>query len=519
MAESDARRRTWLVLMTVALAYATGALVAFLVFGATSIVVLFLPAGVTLSALLLNPPRRWPAILLTVIAVELVIDVRQGISFPYACGFALANTAEPLLGATLLRRNVPGDVDLSQRRDLLAFLGCCVLAGPLLGAVIGATTITIGQDRGWLESFLPFWAGDATGALTMAGTVLAWRGPLRAAVLPLLATVAVTAVGFWPQHLPLFYLPIPLLFGLAFNRSLAVTMPAGLAMAITANTMTSSGHGPWAVLDGPVELKTATLQLFLAVTILGACFLTVGIAERDQALLQVSAARRLQRALLPTIPDARPGVRVRAGYRPADLTHDVGGDWYDVFDLPGDRIGIAVGDIVGHDLAAAAAMARTQATLRVLAQPAPGPSEVLAALERASTLISGSYAGTVGYADLNLTTRLLRYVCAGHPPPLLVTAEAASFLWEGRSLPIAVNPGEHGHGSLTVPDGAHLIFYTDGLIERRGESLQVGLERLAATALGLVRAGVGDLCHELLRAMPAPGPATDDTVVLCLHFP
>lgn len=382
MAKSDVGRRTWLVLTTVALAYAAGAEIAFVVFGATSIVVLFLPAGVTLSALLLQPARRWPAILLVVAAVEIAVDLRHGLARPW--GYALANTAEPLLGALLLRRNVPGRVDLARRHHLLAFLGCCVLAGPLLGAVIGATTITMSQDRGWLASFLPFWAGDAAGALTVAGTVLVWR-PTRMLPVALLATVAVTVLGFWPQHLPLFYLPLPLLFGLAVRQPLAVTMPAGLAMAITANAMTSSGHGPWALLGGPVELTTATLQLFLAVAILGACFLTVGIAERDQALLQVSAARRLQRALLPTLPADRPGVRFSAGYRPADHTHDVGGDWYDVFDLPGDRIGIAVGDIVGHDLAAAAAMARLQAALRVLARTAPGPAEVLTELDLASS--------------------------------------------------------------------------------------------------------------------------------------
>ncbi len=78
-------------------------------------------------------------------------------------------------------------------------------------------------------------------------------------------------------------------------------------------------------------------------------------------------------------------------------------------------------------------------------------------------------------------------------------------------------PGERRHGSAPVPVGAHLVFYTDGLVERRGETLYEGLERLAETAHALVKAGTDDLCRDLLAEMP--GPAVDDTVVLCLHFP
>src|SRR5688572_28153417 len=141
-----------LVIVVVAAAYAAGALLAFVAFDATSIVVLFLPAGVTLSALLLTPGRQWPWILATVAVIEIAVDISQGIAPGYACGFALANTAEPLVGALLLRHFVPGELDLLQRRHLLAFLACCVVAGPLIGALIGGTTIAQSQHRDWAEA-------------------------------------------------------------------------------------------------------------------------------------------------------------------------------------------------------------------------------------------------------------------------------------------------------------------------------------------------------------------------------
>ncbi|MFC7529689.1 PP2C family protein-serine/threonine phosphatase [Actinoplanes sp. GCM10030250] len=522
-------RPLWQVVVVVAAAYTAGALLAFLAFGATSIVVLFLPAGVTLSALLLTPGRQWPWILATVAVIELAVDTSQGITLGYACGFALANTVEPLVGASLLRRYVPSELNLLQRRHLFAFLGCCVVAGPLAGALIGGTTIAQSQHREWAEAFLPFWAGDATGALTVAGTVLAWRHRppwSRASVarwgLILLLTVTVTAVSFWPQHLPLFYMPLPLLYWLGFQERLAVTMSAGLTMTVTANVLTSAGHGPWAALDGSLPFKTATLQLFLAVAVVGAWLLTVGIAERDNARAlyesEVSAARQLQHALLPAFVTELPAVRVSAGYRPADLTHDVGGDWYDVFPLPSGRIGFAVGDVVGHDLAAAAAMARLQAILRVLAQTAPGPAGVLTGLDRASTVVDGARTCTVGYADYHPATRLLRYACAGHPPPLLITGGRGEFLWEGRSLPVAVEAASRREAEVVVPPGAHLIWYTDGLVERRNESMYVGMERLAAAAGDLAREGTGDPCEVLLDRMSQSRPASDDTAVLWITF-
>jgi serine phosphatase RsbU (regulator of sigma subunit)/integral membrane sensor domain MASE1 len=692
---------TWLVVAVVVVAYAVGALLAFAAFGATAIVVLFLPAGVTLSALVLTPTRQWPSVLAAVAVTEIVVDVSHGQSLRFVWGFALANTAEPLVGAWLLRRRRPAGLDLLRRRDLIAFLSCCVAAGPLVGGLVGATTISASSHRGWWESFLPFWAGDATGVLTVAGCVLAWRHRPRPGLAPavrwalaLIATAVITMVGFWPAHLPLFYLPIPLLFWLAFGQRLLVALTCGLAMTVTANVLTSAGHGPWAALDGPVAVKTATLQLFLGVAILGAWFLAVGVAERDtarratsaeraarqrlhvvQALTarlataassqaiaeavvrdgatlfadhvtlgivspegpqlsiwtstgrppevaepgprielsaptplayaarsghrvvhqrvedlvaefpepalacrslgvrsglylpvvdrggqplgvlafafareyavdadvmamaetlasitgqalqraqhyehELDAAHQLQHALLPVLEHGHPGIRVSADYRPAERTHEVGGDWYDVFALPGDRIGLAVGDVVGHDLAAAAAMARVQSALRIVAQNADGPAEALAELDRASAFITDSFMTTVGYADYDPSTSLLRYACAGHPPPLVLSAGRAQFLWGGRSAPIGVVGSSRSQAQCAVTPGSTLIWYTDGLVERDNVPLPVSLDRLADMAAPLNSHDPNDLCRALLDGMAGDDARRDDAVVLCIQF-
>jgi serine phosphatase RsbU (regulator of sigma subunit)/integral membrane sensor domain MASE1 len=690
-------RPPWRLVLTVALAYAAGSLISFALFEASSLgAVLFPPAGVTLSALLLTPRARWPWVLGTVVVVEATVDLAYGLPLNSVPGFVLANTVEPLVGASLVRR-FGGPLDLRRRRDLGRFVACGVLAGPFVGALIGATTNALAFGRDWWDAFLPFWAGDGLGVLTVAGTVLSWRAggaPDARAVLRRLLlvalTAAVTVVAFSPDAVPLAYLPVPLLFLFAFRYGVPVVTAAGLAMALTANVMTAAGRGPWSELADEPNLEIAALQVFLAVALLGAWLLAVEIGERESAdstsraeaaarrqvealqdvtaglataatsdamaevivrrgigmvadsgavgvlspggdllrtwsttgeggpdraeialdapsllatavrtgaavtagtatqvdaypqglatgpvpgvrsalavparwddvtvgglafgfddeaavdadalalagtlaELMVQALRRaqlyedeweaahqLQQAFLPVVPDRLSTVRIGGCYRPADQHHDIGGDWYDAFALPDGRVGFVVGDVVGHDLPAAAAMGRLHTALRVLAgNPHDGPAEVLDALDRACRDIPGTALATIGYGEYDPGNGVLRYACAGHPPPLLVHGGSVSYLPDGRSRPLAASEGPRGEAAVVVPPGAMLVWYSDGLVERRDSDLDAGLDRLAAAAAGIAGADPQAWCDTVLSELTGGRTLDDDVVLMCLQL-
>jgi len=526
-------RALWQVLALVAAGYAVGSLISFLLFEAsTAGAVFFPPAGVSLAALVLTRRRWWPWILVTVVLTETVIDLSQGMAWRSFWGFALANSVEPLISALLLRRLV-GRLDLSRRRDLGFFLLCGVVIGPFFGGLIGGTTISIGQGVAWLDAFLPFWAGDALGVLTVGGTILTWRAvrsteqalhPAKVAALSLLIA-AVTVVAFWPQTVPLAYLPMPLLLWLAFGYGVAVVAAAGLAMTLTANIMSAAGRGPWAALASTPHAEVATLQLFLAVAILAAWLLAVEIQERERAARMYEreheAAHQLQRALLPEVPARLLGADIGATYRPADAQHEVGGDWYDAFALPDGRVGLVVGDITGHDLQAAIAMGRMHAALRVLATaPHDGPGQVLEALDEASAHIPGAPFSTVGYAEYDVRAGQLRYACAGHPPPLLVDGEGPRFLPDGRSTPLGVTDDTRPDATVSVHPGAMLLWYSDGLIERRGSDLDTGLDRLARVAATFdTTASPQAWCDAVIESLTGGQHMDDDVVLICLRLP
>ncbi|MFD6164596.1 SpoIIE family protein phosphatase [Oerskovia sp. NPDC060287] len=225
----------------------------------------------------------------------------------------------------------------------------------------------------------------------------------------------------------------------------------------------------------------------------------------------VRAAEALQRSLLPaSLPEA-PGWAVAARYEPAGGGF-VGGDWYDALMLPSGALALVVGDVTGHGLQAAASMGQLRNTLRaalVRAGTAQGAVEQLA--ETVQWTMPGQIA-TLVVAVVDLTTGAVEYVTAGHPPPFfLVPGEGV--VW-GRLLggpPLGLPSREVVAGTTTIGPGGALVLYSDGLFERRDESLKAGLRRLAGT----FAEHVGDI-DAVLRSTRDP-ESEDDATLLVLR--
>ena len=219
---------------------------------------------------------------------------------------------------------------------------------------------------------------------------------------------------------------------------------------------------------------------------------------------------------------------VAAVYQPGGEAMRVGGDWYLAMPLqrPG-QIAISVGDVVGHGLPAAIVMSRLRAAVAATALTGADPDAVLASLDRYAAAIPGARCATVSYAVIDTgqpgtsnASSSISYTCAGHPYPLLVMpGQPAVFLTRGRRPPVAAWESDLKPNAAAdeLPASSLLLLYTDGLIERPGETLDQGFARLQAAAAYRAELSVGEFCDELLDRMAPPGGYTDDVVLLAVR--
>ena len=215
-----------------------------------------------------------------------------------------------------------------------------------------------------------------------------------------------------------------------------------------------------------------------------------------QTDLQRETALALQRAILGP---ARLPAGFAARYEPANRPLEVGGDWYDIVELPDGRIGIVVGDCVGHGLDAATVMGQLRSACRALLLQDASAAQTLTAMDRFAALIPGAICSTVFSGILDRDAGRLTYSSAGHPPGIWpCPTGAARLLRDGRSFPLAVRPGiERIEASCAVPARAALLLYTDGLVERRRRSMDTGIAEAGAA---VHRGGR----HGRLRTWPPP---------------
>ncbi|MGA9831643.1 MAG: GAF domain-containing SpoIIE family protein phosphatase [Trebonia sp.] len=244
------------------------------------------------------------------------------------------------------------------------------------------------------------------------------------------------------------------------------------------------------------------------------------LMSQDDAL----AAVALQRSLLPTALPAVPGLGLAARYVAGSGA--VGGDWYDVFVLPDGKLGVVVGDVAGSGLEAAVIMGRMRSALRAYVLETPDPATALRMLDRKIQYFEPNAMATVLYGLYTPGTGDFTVSSAGHLPPVLAAPGGqAALLPLGPDPPIGTaDDPQRRSATFFIPPGALLCCYTDGLVERRGQVLDQGMDTLAATLGKLVAVGPGattepiaeDACAEIMRALVGSTAAQDDIAVLVL---
>jgi serine phosphatase RsbU (regulator of sigma subunit)/anti-sigma regulatory factor (Ser/Thr protein kinase) len=226
----------------------------------------------------------------------------------------------------------------------------------------------------------------------------------------------------------------------------------------------------------------------------------------------------LQQSLLPRqLPDI-PGMEFAARYLPATSAVDVGGDWYDAISLGDGNVGLVIGDVAGHGLEAAAVMGQFRNALRAYALDGAGPAAAVERLNRLTRTFEQNDMATLVYGEFDSMSSRMRFVRAGHPPPLVRTPDGSVHPVNGHgSLPVGVSHNARYEASLLdlAPDTT-LLLYTDGLVERRGETLEDGIARLERV-LAEAPKSLEELCdHVIETAAPDPERA-DDIAVLALR--
>ena len=303
-----------------------------------------------------------------------------------------------------------------------------------------------------------------------------------------------------------------LLVALAPDSAVALPLPGRGRTVGLLSLYNGADRGP----IGPLDLQAAK-------DVAGRAGLALDNSRLYQEQRQL--AEGLQRSLL-TEPPAPDHAHVVVRYEPAAETAQVGGDWYDAFLQPDGATMIVIGDVIGHDTVAAAAMGQVRGLLRgVAADSGAGPADLLRRVDRVMQVLQVDTTATALVARLEQTPQereqgvtRLRWSNAGHPPPLVVTVDGhvVALPEADADLLLGIDPDvARGESEVALERGATVLLYTDGLVERRGQSLDDGLARLRATLADLVREPLTfeELCDALLVRMLPERPEDDVALV------
>ena len=250
-----------------------------------------------------------------------------------------------------------------------------------------------------------------------------------------------------------------------------------------------------------------------------ASHVAVALVSADQALSQHRTAHALQAAVLPATVPTSPGLAIAGRYRPASDGGQIGGDWYDAFELEDGRIALAVGDVAGHGIGAAALTAQMRNVLRAHLFSGIGPLQSLTRLSHLIATQEPDAMATIACAELDPATGEVTWASAGHPAPIVVSGSGQAAHLTGRPVPpvgciphaAPDDPREH---RVTLVPGARLLLFTDGLYERRNVDLDIGLAHLmilAEQSSGL--SDPGEACDLILDGV-LTGADEDDACLL-----
>jgi serine phosphatase RsbU (regulator of sigma subunit) len=251
------------------------------------------------------------------------------------------------------------------------------------------------------------------------------------------------------------------------------------------------------------------------------------LQELNERLRQAHSRERevalaLQEAMLPDRRQVSHHHRAAVRYRPAVGALNVCGDWYDLVDLVGGhRVGVSVGDVVGHGLEAAGVMGQLRSALSAASRVAEGPAQALDVLGRYAHVVEGAESATAVTTFIDFDRHTITYSSAGHPPPVLVRADGrAEFLDGATDTPLDARPDPipRPQADTSYAPGATLVLYTDGLIERRGEDIDTGLARLADALARNRDQDPETLADTVLLELLPPGGATDDTALVIVRL-
>jgi hypothetical protein len=243
------------------------------------------------------------------------------------------------------------------------------------------------------------------------------------------------------------------------------------------------------------------------------------IADENRRLYaeQRTIARTLQHALLPDrLPDVR-GVETSARYEAGVEGVDIGGDWYDLIALDNRRLLLVVGDVSGRGVRAAATMAALRFAIQAYAAQDDPPDAILSKLSKLVSVGRSGQLATILCAQVDIEARRLTVTSAGHLPPLLISDGTGTFVESEVGVPIGVRSGaRYTSRSIDTPPAATLLAFTDGLVERRGESIDEGLARLRRAASSN-HVSLDDLVGRLIEDLRLDG-GEDDTAIAALRW-